>query len=322
MLFKSLATLFVLFLSSTVFASSPHVSATVSPNALSIGDIVTYTINITMEATDNLIKVPKESEFSANPSLSFLDSRVTKTMNDTMRQVSLDYDFQVFDINQQRIPTQQITIKNEVYKTITIPAVSLTIIPTKPPENKDIQLSDYIFINTSLNWVPIVILIIVIVLIGWGGYKLFLKYRSSRLSSTTISEVIDPRSPYEIATESLSENYNQISNILLKDYYVRYSDIIKTYLNYLLQLDNAEMTSSEILRLCHDRFNEQDYRRIKKCLNFSDSVKFAKAPASADDNQQYYQKALEMIDGLEAQFKKADHAAKIISENSQEISKK
>ena len=47
------------------------------------------------------------------------------------------------------------------------------------------------------------------------------------------------------------------------------------------------MTSTEILSLCLDRFNEQDYRRIKKLLQFSDSVKFALAPANDDDNKVY-----------------------------------
>tara|TARA_B100000131_G_scaffold25897_1_gene24728 strand:+ start:1929 stop:2918 length:990 start_codon:yes stop_codon:yes gene_type:complete len=293
--------LFLGILSAPSVATSPSVSASVSPNAIFIGDIITYSIDISLHKDSLLITVPDESSFADNANLSFIDSRVSKSTDDTLRYISLEYDFQIFDINQQIIPTQHITIQpdtSKAYQDITIPALTLPINSIKPADVMDIQLSDTIFINTNLNWAPILLLIIIIIILGIGIFKLLQRFKRSSTEQTPLAPPIDTRSPFEIANHDLLANFNQLKTLAIKDYYVRYSDIIKTYLRSILTINDIEMTSTEILALCLDRFNEQDYRRIKKLLHFSDSVKFALAPASDDDNQLYYDKAVDCIQAI------------------------
>ena len=293
--------LFIGMLSVPCLATSPSVSASVSPNAIFIGDIITYSIDMSLHKDTRLITVPDESNFATNTNLSFIDSRVLKSTDDTLRYISLEYDFQIFDINQQVIPTQHITIQPDTsksYQHITIPALALPINPIKPADVMDIQLSDAIFINTNLNWVPILLLLIIVVILGIGVFKFLHRLKRSSTEQTPLDQPIDTRSPFEIANHDLLVNFNQLNTLGIKDYYVRYSDIIKTYLRSILTINNIEMTSTEILSLCLDRFNEQDYRRIKKLLQFSDSVKFALAPANDDDNKLYYDKAVDCIQSI------------------------
>ncbi|MBH37708.1 hypothetical protein CL658_01610 [bacterium] len=282
------------------YATSPGVEVIVSPNTLFIGDVFTYSIKLTLSKNTSLIKVPKEFDIIKGNELSFINSRVTKSMDDQYRYITLAYDLQIFDITIQTIPTQNITIKTPSYQQVSVPSLPLRINSIKSPDVTDIQLSNHIFVNTQLNWIPVILLILGVILSCFGLFKLitYVKHLGNRNKIGPVTPIQDTRTPYEIAVQDLLANFNKRHAISLKDYYVHYSDIIKTYLTTILSVKNIEMTSYEMLTLCYDRFNEQDYRRIKKVLNFSDSVKFAKNPASDDDNQLYYQKALDCIQSI------------------------
>tara|TARA_B100000427_G_scaffold238209_1_gene201144 strand:+ start:14440 stop:15423 length:984 start_codon:yes stop_codon:yes gene_type:complete len=288
--------IFFFLFCSHVFASDPIIETTVSPNTLFIGDIFTYSIELKLDKNISLIKVPDKTMFLGNKALSFITDRVSKSTDSEFRYIRLDYDLQIFDLNQQLIPTQQITLKeSNAYQTITIPAQRFTVNAIKPADVMDIQLSNHIFINTNLNWVSILLSLFLATLLSIGLFQLYRLFKTKAKPNIDKPIIQDNRSPFEIANDDLSTNFNQLNSIQIKDYYVNYSDIIKTYLSTILTIDNIEMTSFEILSLCHNRFNEQDYRRIKKLLNFSDSVKFAQFPANDDDNHLYYQKAIECL---------------------------
>ena len=303
-LIKMIILILVLIQISVVHAVAPSFEQAVSPNTLFIGDTFTYSIKLKLSKNTSLVNAPKDYDIIKDTNLSLINQSVLKSSDDVYRYIVLNYDLQIFDIEQQVIPTQTIIIQMPATKKLQIPSFPITVTSVKSSDSENIQLSNFIFVHSQLNWGPIILTGILIMLLIFGLFKLYRYLQKTKHISADNTLEIDSRSPYEIATHDLEENFKQIKAILIKDYYVNYSDIIKTYIAALLNLKNIEMTSFEVLNLCHDRFNEQDYRRLKKILNFSDSVKFAQFLASDEDNTLYYQKALECIESIHQSFSK------------------
>ncbi|MBI59969.1 hypothetical protein CL657_01975 [bacterium] len=303
-LFKMIILIAVLIPNSVIHAVAPSFEQTVSPNTLFIGDTFTYSIKLKLRKNTSLVNVPEDYDIIKDTNLSLINQSVLKSSDDVYRYIDLNYDLQIFDIEQQIIPTQTIIIQTPTTKELQIPSFPITVTSVKSSDSENIQLSNFIFINSQLNWVPIIFIGVLIIILIFGLFKLFRYLQQTKNISADNTAEIDSRSPYEIATHDLEENFKQIKSVLIKDYYVNYSDILKTYIAALLNIKDIEMTSFEVLNLCYDRFNEQDYRRLKKILNFSDSVKFAQFLASDEDNTLYYQKALECIESLHQSFSK------------------
>ena len=62
------------------------------------------------------------------------------------------------------------------------------------------------------------------------------------------------------------------------------------------------MTSLEIYTIASQRLHENDSRRLKHLLDFSDLIKFAKQTPSLQDYQDGYDKAIDFFQRIDAHF--------------------
>ena len=124
------------------------------------------------------------------------------------------------------------------------------------------------------------------------GYKQFKK--NAQQKPHTKKELIK-QDPYQEFIEQINTNYRTINKLEIKDYYVKYSEIIKVYLSIILKINTIELTSIEIFSIAKKQLNEQDLRRLKNILSFSDQVKFAKYIPEENENKEFLEKAIDTI---------------------------
>ena len=129
----------------------------------------------------------------------------------------------------------------------------------------------------------------------------WIKKRHKAAKNTTESHApVDTKPPIEKAKESMTALYhkNLYASGEFKEHYLDYTDIIKTFLGSCFKENIVEMTSLEIYTIASQRLHENDSRRLKHLLDFSDLIKFAKQTPSLQDYQDGYDKAIDFFNGL------------------------
>tara|TARA_B100001989_G_scaffold79637_1_gene54986 strand:+ start:1709 stop:2668 length:960 start_codon:yes stop_codon:yes gene_type:complete len=290
----------------TTLLAQPVVEITVTPNSLIVGDMVKFNINI---KTDNVFSIANSSDketFVDSPYIDFISKDITETVGVDISKKSIDitYQLQVFGANAQQIPTQTVSLvnKNTTQQfNYTIPSYPIYVTPTTDPNDMNVKISQTFYVKKDLNWGPIIlvnILLSIVILLLW---KLIKKYRSKKVA--TKAQPIKQIPPMQQAIEQLDTLFNTITQIDIKDYYVNYSEIIKTYIESLVGQDCVELTSAELLALTKQRLEEQENKRLKKIIEFSDQVKFAKYEPTTTENTEIYQRAKAFITALEDRYR-------------------
>lgn len=304
--------LLLLLLTSFNVAQSPQINLTVTPNNLTIGTPFTYTINLEIDTSFKLIKIPLKKEFTTNKALNFITNKTSKTSSNNMRIIKLNYKLSSFELGDQSIPTQSIILKDSItnkYSKYSLPAYPIYITSVASldnPENLTVKVSEALYFELNLD-LKIILLtltfIILFIISAFYSLKYLNKRKKSFLPNSKKDIII--KDPLNEFVSEINTNYTSISTINIKDYYVKYSEIIKTYLSHILNTNTIELTSIEIYTLAKEKVNEQDFRRLKTLLSFSDKVKFATYIPSDQENKELLEKAIEAITKLHQSHTKA-----------------
>ena len=282
--------------------ASPNFNVVVSPNTLTLGDIFSYKITIDTLTSDSLIQTPTPESLT-NEVVSYVRQDIKKTSGGQGRIIELTYFLQPFGIHKQQVPTQTITLQDAQTKkaqSYILSAYPIYISPTVAPDDLSVKLSRKFFVNKDLNWLPLVFLGIALIaaIIGmvWITRKLFKKIRKSQ--PVAIQE--PQRPPLEVALSSLDHLAAKLDDINIKDFYVEFSDIIKVYLESIVAVDCVELTSEELLKITGKRLKTQETSQLKKLLDFSDQVKFARYSPTPTENQTLLTNARQWVELLES----------------------
>jgi sensor c-di-GMP phosphodiesterase-like protein len=142
----------------------------------------------------------------------------------------------------------------------------------------DIPSEFQTWFKKNYTWIVWSLLIIAIILITW----LWLKRRKKKLPIENKKQL----SPAELALREIDQLIQQKFWIEYgeKEYYVKLSSILKTYLGANFQLSLSEKTSYEIqLLLSQVRLTKEILNDIQWVLQQADMVKFAKSEPSEID---------------------------------------
>ena len=294
-----------LLISSFNLATIPQVTLNVTPNNLTIGTPFSYNISLEMDNSLELIKIPLKDNFTTNTSLNFIKNKTHKTSSNNKRIIELNYELSSFDLGEQIIPTQSIILKHSItnkYSKYSLPAYPIFIASVASldnPENLTVKISEALYFELNLNKkiiISIIICLLIFILATIYAYKFFQKRKSNFLNPPK-NEIIK-KDPFEEFNIEINKNYASLSTLKIKDYYVKYSEIIKLYLAYILKTNTAELTSIELFEIAKDIINEQDLRRLKFILSFSDKVKFATYIPTENENKELFEKAIDAITKL------------------------
>ena len=259
----------------------------ITPNTVTVGDPIRYSISLTYPKKSKLIELPPKTLFNdVSYDMSLIEYHLDKE--------TLYYDVMVFETGTHRIPTHTITFSIEsTLKKQVISDQTFTVVSVLPSTQKTSLLIKDI---TPLLLPPAPVKIIVtlllvgglVLLLSGGAILYFLKQRTRATSST------HPRDdrPIDIRYIEKFTQLKESEHYLNKNYAPFYSDLIKTLRHYLSERYVPiirESTTSEIRHLLSQYKSETipkpTLTQIKAVLDFGVLVKFARIePDDADYN--------------------------------------
>lgn len=270
----------------------PDLQVLVSPNTVTIGQPFVYELALNFDKNYLLVDVPDKADFVALDGVAVRDQQVTKNVNDDGRRlVQMWTTLALFNVGDFWIPTQQVRLKASGVVgddiVLAVPAQRVQVQSVRQDESFSVQYSPLFYFNTSLDWGPFLGLAFLGILCLGGLYYGVRVYFKKSQKKSQLEAVVDRRTALERALDDLGVLKETGANGGLKDRYVRYSDILKGYLSEMLGVAMSEMTSREIFFHCQERLNEQDFRRVKQVLSFSDQIKFARVVPEMDEQEHW-----------------------------------
>ena len=286
---------------------TPEINLTVSPNPIIIGDTFNYHIKLKAPESYSLVKIPTKKQLINTHSLEYRFQTVTKSIRENMRTIELNYSLQAFEPGEHAIPTQTITLKHKPtnrYVNIQLPTYPILVNTLKAEDDFSLQIAEKIYVETSLNWIPILIAILLsigLIIVIIKGFSYWQTHRRKQ-EKPIIPE--DPRTPLEKAVDALQENYSTIQTQDIRLYYVSYSEIIKTYLGSIFCFKCVEMTTTETLNACKDRLSPTSFQALKSLLENSDLIKFANLTSTEKNNEALLNNAIALLTEIYKNFQK------------------
>lgn len=101
----------------------------------------------------------------------------------------------------------------------------------------------------------------------------------------------------------------------VKEYHTRLTDILRSYLEAIYEINAAEMTSFEIMQGMRQQvIEENQLKEVKKVLELADMAKFAKARPMAADNELSFNLTVNFINSTAPVSKKQVNGSQQLSE--------
>ncbi|CAM1334157.1 hypothetical protein [Tenacibaculum aestuariivivum] len=284
-----------LFIYCVGFAQSNKIQVEIDTTNIRIGEQFEY--KILVNETENVII----SKLENLKGLEVVDSLKIDTIKNKLVK---KYILTGFDSGAFYIPQQQIFIKNQAYltdsllinvATIAIDTTKIKKFPIKGIKGEAYQFNDF----RNYIWWALTILTISILLLYFFVFK---KKKEAK------EEIIIPSlPPYQEAVEKLQQLDKKLlwQNNQTKKYYSELTAIIRGYIERELKLPALEITTDELIAILDDLNNIKSIEtdgvtvyKLKKLLQESDLVKFAKSKPIAHQIEQDRKDAKHIIDNL------------------------
>lgn len=293
----------LLLIYSVGFSQSSKVKVEIDTTNIRIGEQFQYKISV--NETENVI-IPKLKNLKG---LEILDTLKIDTIKNKLVQ---KYILTGFDSGAFYIPQQQIFIKNQAYltdsllinvTTIAIDTTKIKKFPIKGIKGESYQFDDF---KNYIWWIFAVLAIIIVLL-----YFFVFKNKKEEIEKV----IIPLLPPYEEAIEKLQQLDDKLlwQNNKVKKYYSELTEIVRGYIERELNVPALEITTDELIDLLAD-FNDvksietdkETIYKLKKLLQESDLVKFAKSKPMAHQIEQDRKDAKTVIDNLKPKEEVAD----------------
>ena len=199
------------------------------------------------------------------------------------------YELLSFDTGWVEVPPMQVVLGGEsllsssarVYQTFPTPDLTGTIEEIKEPVV--VHLSNWEEILLYKNEILVGLLAIVLLIIGLIWWKI--KARPEQVLSTV---KMPPKSADVIAFERLTalQNKDLFTKGLIKEHYIELSNIFRMYVEDRYGIPAMEETSDQLLsNLRSQDVHRGDLSKLKRILELSDMVKFAKSKPTVFDHE-------------------------------------
>lgn len=135
-----------------------------------------------------------------------------------------------------------------------------------------------------------------ILALGVLGYWLYRRWRRQKAEPAGTVEKL--QLPHEKALADLKalEEQQLWQQGYIKEYHDQLTDIVRDYLERILEIRAMELTTSEIMEALVDKpLSHEQQRQLRELFSMADMAKFAKAQPSSDENQRAFSVAYQFI---------------------------
>lgn len=256
-----------------------EVQSAVDTAEIYIGDLINYSITI---KKDKNLRIEQPGQGLNLGSFEIKDYNFSEPQEeDGIVILRYDYYISVFDTGKFTIPAYPVAYfpdSTNNYKIIEAASIDISVKSIlsgeEAPELKDIKPPIEIPVNWSYILTMLGILLAIIAAI-YFGYKAWKKKQEKGYIFTPPPK---PRPAHELALEALKDLYatDLVEKQEHKKFFSQLSEIIRTYLENRYFISALEETTFEIMIDLKKHLNEENELLIKRILELSDLVKFAK----------------------------------------------
>ncbi|KPL19736.1 MAG: hypothetical protein AMJ92_02030 [candidate division Zixibacteria bacterium SM23_81] len=256
------------------------IQASVDPDTVHIGDVITYTLTV--------IHAP-EVTFQATPpgtNLGAFEVRDYQVMpqeelQDGQLQSEIRLLLTTFQTGELDIPAVEIVAVDSSghIDTLSTSRMPIAVASLNPDQNGDIKdIKPPVKLPGARPFLSWLIGGLILLAVG-TALLLYLRKRRLRQALSTIEYQGPPRPAHEIALEELDRiaSLNLIQRGLIKQFYTEISEAIKRYIGRRYRLQTMELTTAELVSAMEQAsLSEEDVGIFKPFFQECDLVKFAK----------------------------------------------
>ncbi|MDR1474410.1 MAG: hypothetical protein LBS38_01800 [Endomicrobium sp.] len=256
-----------------------------------IGDVLEFTVKV---------ELPKDAQIAANQNFKLEDFEISKVNIKRLPKSSNVYEliFEIYAYKAGHLIIEPLTIfyinpdgTNNLFftpeKSVDIKSL---ITDSKNPNIKDIKNLKKISISIIFI-VPIIILLIFIIILSMHVIK---NIREQMEKAKIV--ILDDKT---IALNTLNDLYQNRTNLNIRDFYYKMSEILRTYMSKQYKFDAMEMTTSEffekVKELLPSEININEFKRYLQIFNLARYADFTPTEKKVEDNYLFTKKLLELI---------------------------
>ncbi|NOY89075.1 MAG: hypothetical protein GXO93_06770, partial [FCB group bacterium] len=274
-----------------------------------IGDLINYKITITYDSTYQLVPPPLGANLGAFDVKDYKPDIITRLPDGRIKSENIfilstfttgDYIippipivFILPDSSRKALLSESVPIK---VKSLLIGANDSTDVkPLKPQYEFKRNLTPYYI------WGGVILLLLIVIAVF-----IWLKVKRKKEPK----EPVDLRPAWEIAFEKLVllKQKELLSKEEYKLYYIELTEILRAYLEKMLEINVLDMTTEEFLATIKENHLPHDfYERVESFLNHADLVKFAKYIPELKRAQDDFDEVHNMIELLRADYEQRMH---------------
>jgi len=207
--------------------------------------------------------------------------------------------------------------QDKILKTISSESIFLSFITIEVDTSqgiKDIK-APFEFPYTIEEFLPLVLAIISFVILIYLIFFFIKKYKNKPKKEILKYDITIPADIEALEALKLLENERLWQKGFYKEYYIRLTDILRTYIHRRYSINSFEMTSFEILDSLKDKdISKVAIQILEEIFKISDLAKFAKYQPIAEENTKCMSLSIDFIE-------QTKDISQIISKNDNEVSK-
>lgn len=285
---RILALCFLVFFANRGMAQEFKIDAAFDSARILIGDQVKFRINIE-HPKEGIVKVPIFTDHIQDK-IEVLKVFLPDTLKTNNRlKISYQYLVTCFDSGEYKLEPISVPIEIGLIRdTLKVTPSMLTVVPM--PVDTITQVRDIKPpLHTPLNFAEIwpYLLGVVLLLVIIFAVIYFIRKRKSAGHFPPLFKKEEP--PYVSAIKELDKLRAEKlwQKNMVKQYYVRLSEIVRVYIEKRFSIEALEMTTDEIIASLHEALMNESSSvdLLKNLLTLADLVKFAKAHPLPDENE-------------------------------------
>ena len=260
--------------------NAQSVSASLDRDKILLGEQVTLQFNLgnVSNLTSLVAGWPQLADTLSHTEVLKKSAIDTITVND-VNTYTQSFTLTSFDSGQWQLGPFLFVIQDKVTGKqiqLTTQPVFLTVLPVDVSSMKDYHpIKDIIGVETSFNWMPVIIAAIVIVLVI--VVFIIIKNRKKRIAEKP--KIVLKGTPLERALEKLQalQNEKLTSNIAIKKFHSETDIVTRQYFEEMLNIKALQLTISEIFARMNVYLQDAQLRRkFQQVFELNTAVKFAK----------------------------------------------
>lgn len=280
-------------------AKEPEISvkAEVNQAFLTIGDPVEYSVTIRHAPEVQVLTTvpPPDSEILKIKKVQDIKQKDGKQIIEGRKFTLTTFQLGEYVLDPVKIEYRSGGDPKGEIKTISTDAIYLTVKSVAAGEEKtDIRGAKSVT-AIKINLMPVITIAVILALILAG----FILYRIFKKSPDFLKPSEPPMSPEEEAISNLNQLFDSdfLRRGKVKEYYLRFSEILRVYLEKRVGIVAAELTTYEINRSLRAKDTDIAFReKVTEVLEAADLAKFAKWKPEPTEILALNQKAKEVIE--------------------------